>query len=420
VAPIRPGIAGLRQRCDITRLVAPCIGVVDERSVGHAVDFRRKEDEDINDTRLAAGIRICLQGEIDMKLHNRHIVTSSIVLGVLAIGAGIFIWSGLYNIGADDPHWTPTRMAIDILRERSIAARMADVRVPDLDDPKRIAAGAVNYSAMCTGCHLAPGVADSEIRPGLYPMPPNLSKRGSEDDKRTFWVIKHGIKMSAMPAWGKTHTDEQIWNMVAFIRKLPGMTPAQYAALGGKPPAEDTDHMHAGAGDDHDMAGMDMGQGSAAAAQGHGEGEAHDHDDVAAAVAAPSMQGFVSKAVPGAEATAQALHAALAKGDRQGALQLLAPEVVISEGGETQSRDQYAAGHLGEDIKFLAAASTKVLWIGSMAMGGKAMVGSRSEIRAIHDGKPIAVLSTERLTLKKSPNGWLITRVEWTSEPLGK
>jgi mono/diheme cytochrome c family protein len=201
------------------------------------------------------------------------------VLGVLVIGAGIFTWSGLYNIGADEPHWMPTRMVIDNLRERSIAVRMADAQVPNLDDPEAIAAGAVNYSAMCTGCHLAPGVTDTEIRPGLYPMPPDLTKLGAEDAKRTFWIIKHGIKMSAMPAWGKTHTDEQIWDMVAFIRKLPGMTPEQYAALGGKPPANDEDHMHAGAEDGHgDMPGMDMG-GADAPAHDHEEGPAHSHAD---------------------------------------------------------------------------------------------------------------------------------------------
>lgn len=44
-----------------------------------------------------------------MKSHTRHILTTSIVLGVLAVGAGVFIWSGLYNIGADDPHWMPVR-----------------------------------------------------------------------------------------------------------------------------------------------------------------------------------------------------------------------------------------------------------------------------------------------------------------------
>jgi mono/diheme cytochrome c family protein len=363
-----------------------------------------------------------------MKSHTRHILTTSIVLGVLAVGAGIFIWSGLYNIGADDPHWMPTRMALENLRERSIAARMADVQVPNLDDPKRIASGAVNYSAMCTGCHLAPGVTDSEIRPGLYPTPPNLSQLGSKDDKRTFWIIKHGIKMSAMPAWGKTHADDQMWNMTAFIRKMPGMTAAQYQALGGKPPEEDEDHMHAGMEDGHaggDMPGMDMSaHNNGLQPHSHAAGTTADHHaeegKADKTASAPSMEGLSAKAEPGAEAVADAFHAALKKGDRKAVLALLAPEVSIREGGKAQSRDVYASGHLGEDIAFLKSANIKLLSMGSMPMGATAMVGSRSEIRSTHEGQPIALLSTEMLTLKKTSGGWLITQVDWTSEKLPK
>ena len=352
-----------------------------------------------------------------MKSHTRHVVTAGVILGALAVGAGIFIWSGMYNIGADEPHWMPTRVVIDKLREQSISARMADMQVPNLDDPKVIAAGAANYSAMCTGCHLAPGVTDTEIRPGLYPMPPDLPKIGSRDDKRTFWIIKHGIKMTAMPAWGKTHTDQQIWNMVAFIRKLPGMTPEQYAALGGKPPAEDEDHMHAGAEDAHGaMVGMDMDGSDTPPA--HGQEHEHSHD--AKPTAAPSMEGMQPKAAADAEAVAEAFHAALKQGNRQAALALLAPEVTISEGGQTQTREQYASGHLAEDIGFLKAAQIKPVSMDSMPMGETAMVGSRSEIRASHDGKPVALLSTEMLTLRKAPSGWMITKIEWASDPLPK
>jgi cytochrome c553 len=364
-----------------------------------------------------------------VKPHTRLILASAMALGVLAIGAGLFIWSGMYNIGADDPHWAPTRVAIENLREHSIAARMGDVQMPNLDDPRRIASGAVNYSAMCTGCHLAPGVTQSEIRPGLYPTPPNLSRLGSKDARRTFWIIKHGIKMSAMPAWGKTHTDEQMWNMTAFIRKMPGMTAEQYQALGGEPPQEDEDHMHADGEDHHaagGMAGMDMSQGDRAESRPHSHagGASVDHHadegKAVSAVSAPSMEGLAPKAEPGAEAVAEAFHAALQKGDRKLVLALLAPEARIREGGETQSRETYASGHLSEDISFLKSARIKSLSMGSMPMGTTATVGSRSEIHAMHDGKPVALSSTEMLTLKKTPGGWLITRVDWASENLSR
>jgi mono/diheme cytochrome c family protein len=208
-----------------------------------------------------------------MKSHAYHVAMTLIILTVLAVGAAIFAWSGLYNNGADAPHWAPTRAAIEMLRHRSIESRANAIQVPNLEDPKRIQLGAVNYSAMCTGCHLSPGADDTEIRPGLYPMPPDLSKEVALDPKHDFWIIKHGIKLTAMPAWGKTHTDDQIWNMVAFLQKFRGMTRAQYAQLGGKPPAQDEDHMHEGMQGMQGMEGHGASDGAGAAA--HSQDEAN-------------------------------------------------------------------------------------------------------------------------------------------------
>lgn len=179
----------------------------------------------------------------------RHSVTVAVVLGILAAGTGVFVYSGVYNIGADDHHTRPVFAIMQILRERSVHARSKDLTVPDLNDPQLILKGAGQYAAMCTECHLAPGKKDSEIRPGLYPQPPNLSQVRI-DPKDEFWVIKHGIKMSAMPAWGSSHDDATIWSMVAFLQKLPEMTPAQYKDIIAKaPPDEDMemdgDHEHA-------------------------------------------------------------------------------------------------------------------------------------------------------------------------------
>ena len=94
---------------------------------------------------------------------------------------------------------------------------------------------------MCASCHLAPGQKESDMSLGLYPAPPNLSVTDEEHIKhggnnefaqaRNFWIIKHGIKASGMPAWGKTHDDQRIWAMVAFLERLPALTPEQYQIL---------------------------------------------------------------------------------------------------------------------------------------------------------------------------------------------
>ncbi|MHB1245691.1 MAG: c-type cytochrome [Sulfuriferula sp.] len=169
-----------------------------------------------------------------------YIKTALVLLLVFALGIGVFIWTGIYNPGADSPHWKITYDLMQASRERSIEHHAAAISVPsNLNDPQVILKGAGQYAAMCTTCHLAPGKEDSELRPGLYPQPPNLSKV-SVDPRKAFWVIKHGLKMSAMPAWGESHDDATIWSMVAFLQKLPGMTPQQYKEIVAKaPPDED-------------------------------------------------------------------------------------------------------------------------------------------------------------------------------------
>ena len=150
------------------------------------------------------------------------------LLLLIGIGKAALIWSGAYNIAADEPHWRLTERVMETLRDRSIAVRATGIDVPDLDDESLIRAGAGNYEAMCAVCHLQPGVAETELSIGLYPAPPQLGKRPPEDPAATFWAIKHGIKMSGMPAWGKSMDDESIWGMVAFLRVLPEMSETQY------------------------------------------------------------------------------------------------------------------------------------------------------------------------------------------------
>ena len=160
--------------------------------------------------------------------------TALVVAGTvaaLALGAAVYIGSGLYNIGADDHHTKLVLALIGQLRERSIDLRVRTLDAPDVEDPKRIAAGAERYAALCVGCHLAPGVTKSDIRPGLYPHPPNLAQEDRRNARRTFWTIKHGIKMSAMPAWGKSLDDAAIWDIVSFVLKMPAMTPEAYQQL---------------------------------------------------------------------------------------------------------------------------------------------------------------------------------------------
>lgn len=167
-----------------------------------------------------------------MALFTRKALLTLVVLAAVVVAAiGGFIWSGFYNFAADDPHTAPVYSLLETMRKRSIQARAGQLEVPsDLADRERIVQGSGNYNAMCMGCHLAPGMGGTEMSRGLYPAPPDLS-RATVDAAEAFWVIKHGIKASGMPAWGQSMDDEYIWNMVAFLQELPGLDARQYQAM---------------------------------------------------------------------------------------------------------------------------------------------------------------------------------------------
>jgi mono/diheme cytochrome c family protein len=157
------------------------------------------------------------------------VLAGTVVLAFVAAAA--FIGSGIYNFAADSPHTAIVAKLVGWARERSVELRSDGIRAPPLNNSAMIREGAEHYDAMCTGCHLAPGMAENEMRRGLNPKPPALASLPPEEPAEQFWIVKHGLKMTAMPAWGLTHSDEEIWNVVAFLQKLPRLSPAQYRML---------------------------------------------------------------------------------------------------------------------------------------------------------------------------------------------
>ena len=203
----------------------------------------------------------------------KTLLTLVVLAGVAVAAIAGFIWSGFYNVAADDPHTAPVYSLLETMRDRSIKTRAGQLEVPaDLMDRERIVQGSGNYNAMCMGCHLAPGMDGTEMSRGLYPAPPNLS-RATVEAAEAFWVIKHGIKASGMPAWGESMNDEYIWNMAAFLQVLPTLDEAGYQAM-------------------VDSSGGHSHGGGETQPHPHGEGAAaNHHDDPAAGAAAADGSG---------------------------------------------------------------------------------------------------------------------------------
>jgi mono/diheme cytochrome c family protein len=212
--------------------------------------------------------------------------SAAVLIGVMGVAGAATLGFGWVHPGADEPHSAPVYALLEFARERGIAVRAAGIEVPALGDPEQLKRGAGNYASMCVACHLAPGMSGTELSQGLYPAPPNLSAEAIRSPENAFWVIKHGIKASGMPAWGKSMDDPYIWDMVAFLQAMPGMTPEAYRDL----VASSDGHSHGGG------ESMPHGHsGAAGAADHHGESGAddagaHDHGthDHGAAAEVPS------------------------------------------------------------------------------------------------------------------------------------
>jgi mono/diheme cytochrome c family protein len=179
----------------------------------------------------------------------KTIIYAAIIAIVAAVlfGAG-FVYFGVYNVAASEEHFGATKWLLSTVKTRSVAMRSSSVEAPDLDSGELVAEGAAAYRAMCATCHGGPGEEPSVIGLGLNPLPPDLSEAATYmSDSDLFWVIDNGIKMTGMPAFGATHSDQDLWAIVAFLKQLPEMDESHYDTLSNTK-ADQHGHRH---GDGH-------------------------------------------------------------------------------------------------------------------------------------------------------------------------
>jgi mono/diheme cytochrome c family protein len=156
----------------------------------------------------------------------------TVAIGVAALGLGglAFMYSGAYNVAATAEHTPVVRWALQTTQARSVKARGDRAPKAPPFDSALVVSGFDGFRDMCVECHGAPGVDPGVTGQGLNPEPPELSEEAEEmSDGELFWVTKHGVKFTGMPAFGLTHSDEDIWALVAFMRELQEMTPEEYA-----------------------------------------------------------------------------------------------------------------------------------------------------------------------------------------------
>lgn len=161
---------------------------------------------------------------------------SSVLLTLVTLAAGaaaaglVVLYAGFYNISATHQHLRPTYAILKIGLRESIERRAKDIAVPPLTDPRLVERGFSLYRAHCSQCHGAPGVAPAPFALGMTPLPANLAHKAKErTPAELYWVVKNGIKMTGMPAWKFRMSEDDLWSVVAFMRQMPLLSPAEYA-----------------------------------------------------------------------------------------------------------------------------------------------------------------------------------------------
>jgi cytochrome c553 len=161
-----------------------------------------------------------------------------LIAGTLAAGgvivAAVVLISGVVPIKASSGHWAITAALLDFAKVRAVSTHAWGIEVPPLEDEALILKGAGHYEQACLPCHGGPGRSLPPIMAAMTPSPPVLMDRVTRwTPAELFVIVKDGIKFTGMPAWPVPQREDEVWAMVAFLRRMPRLDAAAYRALVG-------------------------------------------------------------------------------------------------------------------------------------------------------------------------------------------
>ena len=164
----------------------------------------------------------------------KYVLTIGIIMLAIVLGALFYAWSGIYDIAATAPHHSLTLSLIEMLRDRSIKVRSEEIQMQHRENANRGETAVFHYHEMCRLCHGAPGYPPEDFSRGLYPAPPDMTAglvQARRSEAAIYWIIKHGIKMTGMPAFGPSHEEEDLWSIAALAEEMPRMNREHYRQL---------------------------------------------------------------------------------------------------------------------------------------------------------------------------------------------
>lgn len=151
--------------------------------------------------------------------HRRWLVFGA-VLGIVLIG----VWLAAANVSLSalpDPGETETYLATKA--KRALVRRAAQgITAPPVTELS-VRLGRMQYVAHCAACHGQDGRTASDIGRSMYPRASDLGSAQVQEwsDAELFWIIRHGLRMTGMPGFGKQLSDGEIWPLVHYLREIP-------------------------------------------------------------------------------------------------------------------------------------------------------------------------------------------------------
>jgi cytochrome c553 len=151
--------------------------------------------------------------------------------------AAAVIVSGVVSITASSGHWTITARILDFAKVRAVATQSLGIQAPSLDDETLLLRGASHYENACSLCHGRPGESPPPMMAAMTPPPPRLTDRLARYSREElFFIVKHGIKFTGMPAWPVEQREDEVWAVVSFLQRMPGLDIMEYFRLASGEP----------------------------------------------------------------------------------------------------------------------------------------------------------------------------------------
>lgn len=159
----------------------------------------------------------------------RQIALAAVTLPVAGV---LFAWSGVFDVAASSGHWKITDWFLHFAMRSSVRTYALPIDPPAELPRHALQPAAGHFARGCAICHGAPGEARSPAASRMLPQPPGLAgKVGEWSDAQLFYIVKHGVRFTGMPAWPTQARDDEVWAMIAFLRELPGLDRGRYRDL---------------------------------------------------------------------------------------------------------------------------------------------------------------------------------------------